>query len=177
VTPRVAALSCKRERSDRELGIPASSGAGPERPGAQRRERTNVTEVVPLRGETSRHVQRLTASWQLLADLCFSDLLLFAPLEGVADRFVIVAQVRPTTGQTVYPTDLVGTVVGVAERPLVARAFQSGEILEQSTEQVRPGANTAFSLAKPKGLKPGTYKVVLFLGDDSVDTKVFAVKK
>ena len=55
--------------------------------------------------------------------------------------------------------------------------YQSGEILEQSTEQVRPGANTAFSLAKPKGLKPGTYKVVLFLGDDSVDTKVFAVKK
>ncbi len=55
--------------------------------------------------------------------------------------------------------------------------YQSGEIVEQSTEQVRPGANTAFSLAKPKGLKPGTYKVVLFLGDDSVDTKVFAVKK
>lgn len=55
--------------------------------------------------------------------------------------------------------------------------YQSGEIVDQSTEQIRPGANTAFSLAKPKGLKPGTYKVVLFLGDDSVDTKVFAVKK
>ena len=55
--------------------------------------------------------------------------------------------------------------------------YQSGEIVEQSTEQVRPGAKTAFSLAKPKGLKPGSYKVVLFLGDDSVDTKVFAVKK
>jgi len=55
--------------------------------------------------------------------------------------------------------------------------YQSGEIVDQSTAQIRPGENTAFSLAKPKGLKPGTYKVVLFLGDDSVDTKVFAVKK
>jgi hypothetical protein len=55
--------------------------------------------------------------------------------------------------------------------------YQSGEIVNQSTEQIRPGENTAFSLAKPKGLKPGTYKVVLFLGDDSVDTKLFAVKK
>ena len=55
--------------------------------------------------------------------------------------------------------------------------YQSGEIVDQSTAQIRPGENTAFSLAKPKGLKPGTYKVILFLGDDSVDTKVFAVKK
>ena len=39
------------------------------------------------------------------------------------------------------------------------------------------GENTAFSLIQPKGLKPGTYKVVLFLGEDSVDTKVFVVKK
>ena len=55
---------------------------------------------------------------------------------------------------------------------------QSGEILQQSAEAVRPaGENTAFHLSQPKGLKPGTYKVVLFLGDDSVDTKVFVVKK
>ena len=33
------------------------------------------------------------------------------------------------------------------------------------------------SLAQPKGLKPGTNKVVVFLGDDSVDAKVLAVKK
>jgi two-component system, sensor histidine kinase PdtaS len=89
-----------------------------------------VTEVTALGGETSHHVQRLTASWQLLADLCFSDLLLLAPAGPDADRFVIVAQVRPTTGQTVYPADLVGTVVGAAERPLAARAFEAGEIVE-----------------------------------------------
>ncbi len=55
---------------------------------------------------------------------------------------------------------------------------QTGEVVQQSTEFLRAGGeNTAFQLAKPKGLKPGTYKMILFLGDDSVDTKVFVVKK
>jgi hypothetical protein len=55
---------------------------------------------------------------------------------------------------------------------------QSGEILRQASEPVRPGGeNTAFHLSEPKGLKPGTYKVIVFLGDDSVDTKVFLVRK
>jgi hypothetical protein len=55
---------------------------------------------------------------------------------------------------------------------------QSGQILDQSVQTVPPkGENTAFHLSQPKGLKPGTYKVVLFLGGDSVDTKVFVVRK
>jgi two-component sensor histidine kinase len=83
-----------------------------------------------LRGETLRHVQRLAASWQPLADLCFSDLLLLAPLESDPSRFVIVAQVRPTTGQTVYPTDLVDSVIDESALPLVTRAWSGGEIVE-----------------------------------------------
>ena len=55
---------------------------------------------------------------------------------------------------------------------------QTGEILQKSSEPVGPaGENTAFRLSQPKGLKPGTYKVILFLGDDSVETRVFAVRK
>jgi hypothetical protein len=55
---------------------------------------------------------------------------------------------------------------------------QSGEIVQKSSEPVPPaGENTQFRLAQPKGLKPGTYKVIVFLGDDSVETRVFAVKK
>jgi hypothetical protein len=55
---------------------------------------------------------------------------------------------------------------------------QSGEILQKSSEPVPPaGENTQFRLSQPKGLKPGTYKVIIFLGDDSVETRVFAVKK
>ena len=56
--------------------------------------------------------------------------------------------------------------------------YQSGQIVEQSVQAARPGGeNTVFDLSQPKGLKPGTYKVVLFLGGDSVDTKVFMVRK
>jgi len=55
---------------------------------------------------------------------------------------------------------------------------QSGEILQKTSEFARTGGeNTAFSLSQPKGFKPGTYKVVVLLDDDSVDTKVFVVKK
>lgn len=55
---------------------------------------------------------------------------------------------------------------------------QSGEILQQTSAPVAPaGENVAFHLSRPEGLKPGTYKVIVFLGDDSVETKVFVVKK
>jgi two-component sensor histidine kinase len=77
------------------------------------------------------HLQRLVASWGPLADLCFADLLLFVPAgEGGGDRFVVVGQVRPTTNQTVYRQDFVGELVDEVERPLVSRAFRSGEIVE-----------------------------------------------
>ncbi|MBA3893247.1 MAG: hypothetical protein H0X69_06070 [Gemmatimonadales bacterium] len=55
---------------------------------------------------------------------------------------------------------------------------QSGEILQKSSEPVPPaGENTEFQLSQPKGFKPGTYKVIVFLDNDSVETRVFAVKK
>ena len=55
---------------------------------------------------------------------------------------------------------------------------QGGQVLRQASAPLAAaGENTAFSLAEPKGLKPGTYKVILFLGGDSVDTKVFRVAK
>jgi two-component system, sensor histidine kinase PdtaS len=77
------------------------------------------------------HLQRLVAGWGLLADFCFSDLLLFAPTrEGGGQRFLVVGQVRPTTSQTVYRADWVGSVVDEEERMLVARAYRLGEIIE-----------------------------------------------
>jgi hypothetical protein len=69
---------------------------------------------------------------------------------------------------------------GAGEAGMLTAAwrFQSGEILQKSSEPVAPaGENTEFRLSQPKGLKPGTYKVIVFLGDDSVETRVFAVKK
>jgi two-component sensor histidine kinase len=98
-----------------------------------------------LNGRAVSHLQRLVAGWGLLADFCFADLLLFAPTadgEG-GGRFLVLGQVRPSTSQTVYRADWIGTVVTEEERPLVARAFRGGEIIEGETtiaalkEQVR----------------------------------------
>ena len=82
-----------------------------------------------LAGDDLGHLQRLAASWGMLADLCFADLLLLAPMAGEeGHRFVVLAQVRPTTDQTLYRDDMVGTVVDEVERPLVARVWRLGEI-------------------------------------------------
>jgi len=85
----------------------------------------------PVRGEALAHLQRLALSWRLLADLSFADLLLLAPIANEdGRRFVVLAQVRPTTGQTVYTADLVGTVVDEVERPLLVRAWRTGEMVD-----------------------------------------------
>ncbi len=45
----------------------------------------------------------------------------------------MLGQVRPSTSQTVYRADWIGTTVDEEERPLVTRAFQLGEIIEGET--------------------------------------------
>src|SRR5207302_854382 len=84
-----------------------------------------------LEGPALAHVQRLVTQWGLLADFCFADLLLFAPVAGGDDsRFVILGQIRPTTSQTLYREDQVGRIVDETERPLVARAWRLGQIID-----------------------------------------------
>ena len=69
------------------------------------------------------HLQRLIAWSGIIADLSFSDLLFFVPV-GIEDsEFAIAAQIRPTTGQTLYRDDHVGLRVTDIDRPLIARAF------------------------------------------------------
>ena len=51
------------------------------------------------------HLKRLVASWGMLSDLCFADLLLFAPVANAGasgNKFIVLGQVRPTTSQTLY---------------------------------------------------------------------------
>jgi two-component system, sensor histidine kinase PdtaS len=76
------------------------------------------------------HLQRFTASWGLVADLCFSDLLLFVPTDPEGTHFVVAGQVRPTTNQTLYVRDLLGEIADEEERPLIARSWKRGEIIE-----------------------------------------------
>jgi two-component sensor histidine kinase len=81
------------------------------------------------------HLQRLVATWGMLSDLCFADLVLFAPVgDDHGSRFVVLGQVRPTTNQTLHPDDLVGRLIEDHQRPLVARALELGEIVEGEIE-------------------------------------------
>ncbi|MGI8751262.1 MAG: sensor histidine kinase [Acidimicrobiales bacterium] len=89
-----------------------------------------LAERTNLKGPVVGHLQRLVSSWGTLSDLCFADLLLFVPATGSKDRFVVIGQVRPTTSQTLHLEDLIGEVMDSQERPLVARSWRLGSVVE-----------------------------------------------
>jgi two-component sensor histidine kinase len=76
------------------------------------------------------HLLRLTASWSLLSDLSFSDMLLMARVDEPNNRydqhFVVLGQMRPNNRSTMINDDLVGTLQGPDAWPLVQLAFESG---------------------------------------------------
>jgi two-component system, sensor histidine kinase PdtaS len=80
-----------------------------------------------LRREEIAHLQQLISEWGLLADLSFADLLIYVPTSD--DKWMVMAQVRPATGQTIYVSDYVGTAAE-SELPLLASTLASGEISE-----------------------------------------------
>ncbi len=75
-----------------------------------------------------QHLRRLVRSWGLLADLSFSDLLLFVPTKDGDGSFIVLGHVRPSTGQTMYRADPVGQVFRASERPLVRQSYYHGKI-------------------------------------------------
>jgi two-component system, sensor histidine kinase PdtaS len=72
------------------------------------------------------YLAELTATWGLVADFCFSDLLLFVPRN---EEFVVSAQIRSTTSRTLYEDDLIGQIVPALQRPLLGEAMVGGQIL------------------------------------------------
>src|SRR5215475_10206766 len=76
------------------------------------------------------HVQRLVGEWQLLADLSFSDLLLWIPVaDGV---FLCAAQCRPTTGPTAYLHDQVGIGIQGSRAMPMRIAWTEGRIYREA---------------------------------------------
>jgi two-component sensor histidine kinase len=87
-----------------------------------------VRDHTQLDREQVAHLTRLVSEWGMLADFCFSDLLLYVPTSS--GRWVVVAQVRPATGQTMYQTDWVGSWANESEVDLIERAYRDAKILE-----------------------------------------------
>jgi two-component system, sensor histidine kinase PdtaS len=72
----------------------------------------------------------LVSDWQLLADLSFADLVLWAPLKD-GSGWVALAQMRPTTGPTTFQDDVVGTHASVGQRPFVDAALAERRICRE----------------------------------------------
>ena len=89
-----------------------------------------IRTVSDLSEEEAEHLRLLCSSWQVLADLSFSDLLLYVRIAG-EEEFYICAQLRPFTSQTLYPQDMVGATVTQPEQPIVERAFREGRVWAQ----------------------------------------------
>jgi two-component sensor histidine kinase len=92
--------------------------------------------LTSLSGPDLEWLHSLVSDWQLLADLSFADLILWVPTRGTEDAtnsgWVAVAQMRPTTGPTSFPDDVVGSRVTPGERPVFDAARVDRRIHRES---------------------------------------------
>ena len=98
---------------------------------------STLAELVRARTDLTRldleHLQRLVAEWQLLADLSFADLVLWVRTHDAT--WLAAAHLRPTTGPTSYPEDVVGEEL--ASSPRVERAWQTGRTVRDGEPERR----------------------------------------
>jgi two-component sensor histidine kinase len=103
------------------------------------------TEIVrqhsDLEEDEVAHIQKLLRVWNILADLSFADLVLVIPVKGDKKqrRFIVSANVRPTTGVTLYQSDLTGVVLHIEDRPLLERSWTKGEVIEGASTTIGRG--------------------------------------
>jgi two-component sensor histidine kinase len=79
----------------------------------------------------------LVSDWQLLADLSFADLILWAPCRDRVGRnsdkgWIALAQMRPTTGPTSFQDDVVGTSAAPEDQRLLDVAREERRIWRES---------------------------------------------
>ncbi len=79
------------------------------------------------------------SQWHLLADLSFSDLVLWKPLSEEGDVFACTAQVRPVTGPTALEEDIVGELIEFEPDHQVTVAFMTHAIAETSDNEIGAG--------------------------------------
>lgn len=101
-----------------------------------------MTEVIAqhtaLTPGDAQWLGHLTDEWDLLADLSFSDLILWVP--DVDDNvFWAAAQIRPTTGPTALEDDVVGEDISYDPEHLVTEAYLSLQICATSGNQLQAG--------------------------------------
>ena len=83
-----------------------------------------------LTGADVEWLHALVSDWQLIADLSFADLTLWAPVRG-RRGWLAMAQMRPTTGPTAVHDDVVGLRISTGQRPLLDAAIAQRRICRE----------------------------------------------
>ncbi len=83
-------------------------------------------ERTRLSAPATDHILRLTASWSLLADLSFSDMVLLVP-DRDGEHFVVLGQVRPNNRSTLIAEDVLGSAQSMETWSVARQALDSGE--------------------------------------------------
>lgn len=91
-----------------------------------------LSDRTDLRASDRDHLRALVADWTLISDLAFADLVLWVPTWNRAG-FTAVAQVRPATGPTAVPEDVIGRFIAKGRKSLLDRAFASGTVLKSDS--------------------------------------------
>ncbi|WP_093665057.1 sensor histidine kinase [Tessaracoccus flavus] len=77
--------------------------------------------------------------WHLLADLSFSDLVLWKPISDDGDVFACTAQIRPVTGPTALEEDIIGELIEYEPDHPVTVAYMTHAIAETSDNALNAG--------------------------------------
>ena len=80
----------------------------------------------------------LVTDWQIIADLSFSDLVLWVP-DAEAKGMWAGAQIRPTTGPTTLLEDVAGTFVPTGRDDQLEIVLSTGELVPEHVEQLADG--------------------------------------
>jgi two-component system, sensor histidine kinase PdtaS len=97
------------------------------------------------------HCELLLRDLGLLADLAFSDLVLWLPVWN-SGGYVAAAQVRPSTAPTRYPTDIVGTFCPRGRRPELDRAWAApglGQVVPR-TDPLLPASDEGVGVGRSR---------------------------
>ncbi|CCH79449.1 putative sensor histidine kinase pdtaS [Nostocoides japonicum T1-X7] len=97
---------------------------------------THLRGVSSLSSAQTDWLHLLIGDWQLVSDLSFADLVLLVPHE---EDWLVVAHVRPNTGQMVFYDDIVTTVLQSERNPKVGEAYRTGRIIGMGGPIVRGG--------------------------------------
>jgi len=97
-----------------------------------------ISEHTDLSEPDHLWLKLLVSEWQLLADLSFSDLVLWVR-DHDPSVFWAAAQIRPFTGVTSLFDDVVGDLIAYSPEHLVAEAFSRREIVQTSERKLQAG--------------------------------------